>query len=239
MFKKAERKSAFLKIAMQGPTGSGKTWSALLLAAGFGGKIAVLDTENGSASLYSDKFDFDTLEMHAPFLTEKYITGIKEAEKAGYDILIIDSLSHAWAAEGGILDQKSAKDARGGNSYTNWAEFTKKHESLKAAILQSKLHVIITMRSKMEYVLEADSNGKQRPKKVGMAAVQRDDMPYEFTVLFEIAQDHSYEATKDRTGLFDGHITKITRETGKRLREWLEVAPKLEASQVGIEQELR
>ena len=238
MFKRAERKNTYLKVSMQGPTGSGKTWSALLLAKGFGGKIAVLDTENGSASLYSDKFTFDTLEMHAPFSTDKYITGINEAVKGGYDILIIDSLSHAWAAEGGILDQKSAKDARGGNSYTNWAEFTKKHEALKSAILQSKIHIITTMRSKMEYILEADSNGKQRPKKVGMAAVQRDDMPYEFSVVFEIAQDHSYEATKDRTGLFDGHITKITTETGKALRQWLEVAPKPEASAVGMEPQL-
>lgn len=233
MFKKAQRKSVYLKLAIQGPSGSGKTFSSLLLASGIGSKIAVLDTENGSASLYSDKFQFDVLEMNPPFLTEKYIKGIQEAEKAGYDVLIIDSLSHAWSGEGGILDQKSAKDARGGNSFTNWQEYSKKHEAMKQAMLQSKIHIIGTMRSKMEYVIEQDSNGKQKPKRVGMAAVQRDDMPYEFTVVFDLGQDHSAEAVKDRTSLFDGHISKITQETGVKIKRWLN-DEKNEASGVGL-----
>lgn len=237
MFKKAERKSVFLKMAMQGATGSGKTFSALRFAKGFAGKVAVLDTENGSASLYSDKFEFDVLEMNPPFLTDKYILGIKEAEKAGYDILIIDSLSHAWAAEGGILDQKNAKDLKGGNSYTNWAEFTKKHEQMKQAILQSKIHIICTMRSKMEYVLEQE-NGKTKPKKVGMAAVQRDDMPYEFTLVFDIAHNQSFEAIKDRTSLFAGYIgSKITEDEGRRVKDWLTLS-KNEINKVGVQNEI-
>lgn len=236
MFKKAERKSVYLKMAMQGATGSGKSFSALRFAKGFGGKVAVLDTENGSASLYSDKFEFDVLEMNPPFMTEKYITGIKEAEKAGYDVLIIDSLSHAWASEGGILDQKNAKDLKGGNSYTNWQEFTKKHELMKQAILQSKMHIICTMRSKMEYVLEQDSNGKQRPKRVGMAAVQRDDMPYEFTIVFDIAHNQSFEAIKDRTSMFTGYIgPKITEEEGRKVKEWLVLDKTKETSNAGIQ----
>lgn len=234
MFKKAQRKNVYLKMAIQGPSGGGKTYSSLLLAKGFGGKIALLDTENGSGSLYCDQFDYDVLEMNPPFLTEKYIKAIQEAEKAEYDILIIDSLTHAWSAEGGILDQKSAKDLRGGNSYTNWSEFTKKHEAMKQAILQSKLHIIATMRSKMEYVIEQDEKGKARPRRVGMQAVQRDDMPYEFTVVFDLAQDHSYEAIKDRTSLFDGYVGKITEETGKKIKEWVN-QEKPEASAVGIQ----
>jgi len=195
----------------------------------------VLDTENGSASLYSDKFEFDVLEMNPPFMTEKYILAIKEAEKAGYDILIIDSLSHAWAAEGGILDQKSAKDLKGGNSFQNWSEMSKKHEQMKAAILQSKIHIICTMRSKMEYVLEQNDKGKMSPRKIGLAAIQRDDMPYEFTIVFDIGSNQSFEAIKDRTSLFSGYVgPMITEETGKKVRDWL-LLDKNEASQVGVE----
>jgi superfamily II DNA or RNA helicase len=153
MFKKAERKKAKLKIAITGPSGSGKTYSALQLATGLGKKIALIDTENDSASLYADRFEFDTLNIEPPFTIKKYLEAMKAAQAGGYDVLVIDSLSHAWAGEGGILERKSAKDNQGGNSYTNWAQFTKEHEEFKSALLYADIHVIGNMRSKQDYVM--------------------------------------------------------------------------------------
>ena len=222
MFKKAQRKQAKLKLAVTGPSGSGKTYSALRLAAGLGGKVALIDTENGSASLYSDKFAFDVLDLQPPFTVERYVEAINAAVSAGYTTLVIDSLSHAWAGEGGLLEQKEQLDARAkGSSYTNWASITKKHESLKSSILQSNVHIIATMRSKQDYVL-VDKNGKQVPQKVGMAPVQRDGMEYEFTIVFDVAMNHEAEASKDRTGLFTDKIFKVSEDTGKQLSAWLE-----------------
>lgn len=224
MFQKAERRQAKLKIAITGPSGSGKTFSALRMAKGIGGNIAFIDTENGSASLYADTFDFSVVNLRPPFTTEKYMEAIRGAEKAGFHTLIIDSLTHAWAAEGGLLEQKEALDSRGkGNSYTNWASITKKHEAFKSAILQAQIHIITTMRSKQDYIL-GDRDGKQVPKKVGMAPIQRDGIEYEFTTVFDIAMDHQAEASKDRTGLFVDKIFQITEETGEAFQKWLSSA---------------
>jgi hypothetical protein len=228
VFKKAERKQAKLKIALTGPSGSGKTFSALLLARGIGGKVAVVDTENNSASLYANLkegplkgFEFDVLNLQAPYSIARYLEAMKAAEAAGYDVLITDSLSHAWAAEGGILDKKAKMDARGGNSFTNWNSLTPEQELLKAQIVGSKIHLIATMRSKQEYVIEQNDKGKQAPRKVGLAPIQRDGMEYEFTVVFDLAMDHSASASKDRTGLFDGQLFKPSAETGQALMRWL------------------
>jgi hypothetical protein len=227
-FKKAERTQARLKIALTGPSGSGKTFSALIIAAGIGKKIAVVDTENGSASLYADMdkgplagISFDTLEIVPPYTIGKYLEAIDAAEKAGYDVLVVDSISHAWAGEGGLLDKKTALDARGGNSYTNWATITPEQERFKARILQADMHIICTMRSKQDYVLELNEKGKQAPRKVGLAPIQRDGMEYEFTTVLDIAMDHNAAASKDRTGLFDGQIFKPTKETGVKIMKWL------------------
>lgn len=220
-FKKAERKQAKLKLAMTGPSGSGKTMSSLLMASGMGKKIALVDTENGSASLYSDRFSFDVLELDAPYTIAKYTEAIKAAQAAGYEVLVIDSITHAWAGDGGLLAKKEALDARGGNSYTNWAGITKEHEAFKAALLNADIHLIVTMRSKQDYVLEVNDRGKSAPKKVGLAPIQRDGMEYEFTTVFDVAMDHNAVASKDRTGLFDGQIHKIDESTGKRLMTWL------------------
>lgn len=224
MFTKAERKKVYLKLCIQGPSGSGKTFSALTLAKGFGAKkIAVIDTENGSASLYSHRFDFDSAEMTPPFLTEKYIKAIKAAVDAKYDVLVIDSLSHGWAGQGGILEQKSAKDRRGGNQFQNWDEMTQKHNAFVQEVLQSPIHIICTLRTKVEYIMEENDKGKMVPRKIGLAPIQREGLDYEFTTVLDIGLDHSYEATKDRTGLFEGRIEKITENTGKQFREWLEI----------------
>lgn len=222
MFKKAERKQIKLKLAITGPSGSGKTYSALALAQGLGKKIAVIDTENGSASLYSEHFEFDVLELEAPFNTEKYIQAIKYAEVAGYDVLVIDSITHAWSGEGGLLQQKESIDARGGNSYTNWATVTKKHEIFKSAFLNTNMHIICTMRSKQDYVIEQNEKGKSAPKKVGLAPIQREGMEYEFTTVFDIAMNHEAIASKDRTGLFTDQMFKVTKEIGEKISKWLE-----------------
>lgn len=223
MFQQAKRQQAFLKMALTGPSGSGKTMSALLMASGLGKKIAVLDSENGSASLYSSAVDFDTAPLSPPFTTEKYIQAIQFAEKNGYDVLIIDSLTHAWSGPGGLLEQKEQMDSRGGNSFANWAKITPKHNALMSAILHSKVHVIATMRSKQDYVL-ADKNGKQVPQKVGLAPQQREGAEYEFTTVLDIAMNHEAESSKDRTGLFDGKLFKITKETGVAIKNWLDSA---------------
>lgn len=221
MFKKAERKQARLKLAITGPSGSGKTLSALILASSLAKKIAVIDTENGSASLYADKYNFDVLEITPPYSVEKYQAAIEAAEKAQYEIIVIDSISHSWAGEGGLLDQKEQLDARGkGSGFTNWASITKKQEQFKNHILHSPCHIICTMRSKQEYVLQ-DKDGKQVPKKIGMAPIQRDGIEYEFTVVFDLAMNHEAEASKDRTGLYAGKIFKITEDTGTQLNVWL------------------
>ena len=220
-FKKAVKKQVKLKLAMTGPSGAGKTFSALRLAKGLGGKIAFIDTENGSASLYSDKFDFDVLEITPPFTTEKYIAAINDAEKAGYEIIVVDSLTHAWAGEGGLLEQKAQLDARpGSNHWTNWGPIDKKDLALKNALLHSPCHIIATMRSKMEYT-QTDDGGKKRVQKLGMAPIQRDGLSYEFTIVFDIAGNNEAEASKDRTGLFVGKYFKITEETGATILKWL------------------
>lgn len=228
--KRAERAAVSLRLAVIGPSGSGKTWSSIVLARGLvgkNGKILVIDTENGSANLYADMNIYDVLELDPPYTVQAYTKALDMAKEAGYDAVIIDSYSHAWAAEGGLLDKKQGLDSRGGNSYTNWATITKEHEFLKSRILTAPYHVIATMRSKQEYVLEVNEKGKQVPKKVGMAPIQRDSTEYEFTTVFDLGMDHQFQVSKDRTGLFDGVIKKIDYKTGELLANWLKsVYPK-------------
>ena len=219
-FKKAEKKKVKLKIAVTGPSGAGKTYSSLILAKGLGKKIAVIDTENGSASLYSDKFDFDVLELTPPYSIEKYKQAINDAVIGGYDVLIIDSISPAWSGEGGLLQEKEKLDLRGGNSFLNWSKMTPKQESFVSSILHSPIHTICTIRSKSDYIVETNDRGKAAPKKVGLAPIQRDGIEYEFSVVFDVALDHSACASKDRTGMFSDRIFKIDDSISKELTDW-------------------
>lgn len=224
MFKKAERKKAKLRLALTGPSGSGKTYSALLMAKGIGGPIAVIDTEHGSASLYSDVADFDVMELQPPYSPERYIEAIKGAEEAGYNVLIIDSMTHEWNGEGGTLElvDQIAKAKFKGNSYAAWGEMTPRHNKFINAILQSRLHIISTMRSKQDFVL-VEQNGKQSPKKVGMAPIQREGLEYEFTAVLDLSiESNLATASKDRTRLFVGDPLKISEDTGQKLLDWLE-----------------
>jgi hypothetical protein len=237
-FVKAERKQHKPKLAITGPSGSGKTYSGLLLISGMGKKLAVIDAENGSASLYAgmDKgplkgVKFDVLEIAPPYTIAKYIDAIDAAEKAGYDAVLVDGISPAWAGEGGLLSKKEALDNRGGNqnSYTNWASITKEQEILKARINGADIITVCTMRSKQDYVLEVNEKGKQAPKKVGMAPIQRDGIEYEFTTVFDLAMDHNAAVSKDRTSMFDGQIFKITKKTGEQIMAWLAGGKPIEA----------
>lgn len=218
--RKASRQRAKIKLAMQGPSGSGKTFSALFLAFGLCGdwtKIAVVDTENHSAELYSNLGTFNTVSLSAPFTPEKYIQAIALCEAAGIEVIILDSCSHEWDGSGGILD---IHGNMAGNSFTNWSKLTPRHNAFVQAILQSPAHIIGTIRSKQDYVLQ-EKNGKMVPEKVGMRGVTRDGMDYEFTLLFEIDIKHNAVASKDRTGLFDGKPEcRISIETGKQIRDW-------------------
>lgn len=220
--RKAQRKKAKLRLGLAAPSGAGKTYSALLLAFGIGGKVGVIDTEHGSADLYEDLGEYDIINIEAPYTVQKYRDALAMFENAGYDIVIMDSLSHAWAGDGGLLDKQGKLADRGTNSFAAWRTITPEHNGLVEAILTSPCHIIATMRAKQEYVLETNEKGKQTPKKVGLAPVQREGMEYEFTVMLDIDMNHVASSSKDRTRLFDGQLFKVTREHGEQLRDWLE-----------------
>ena len=222
MFTRAERKRTFLKIALCGVSGSGKTYSALQLAKGLGKKIAMIDTENGSGEMYSHLCDYDVAQLEPPFSVQRYIDLIKMAEKAGYDVLIIDSLSQAWNGEGGILEMvdKLAATSTKKNSFNAWKDVTPEQNKLINTILQCKMHVIATMRSKTAYDLQ-DQNGRKVPVKIGLAPVQRDGVEYEFTIVFDLSVEKNLAcASKDRTGLFNGWIDVITPNVGEMILDW-------------------
>lgn len=222
-FTKATRKKVKLRIALAGPSGSGKTLSSLLIAKGLGGKIACIDTEKGSASLYDHIVPFDVLELQPPYSPERYIEAIQEAEKAGYETLIIDSTTHEWNGAGGVLEllEAVAKAKYRGNSWSAWNEMTPRHRAFIDAMLQSDMHIIATGRSKTE-TAQAEEGGKKKVVKLGMKIEQRDGFEYEFTTVLDLVHDGHYAlASKDRTGLFVGDAKPVTEETGKMLLAWL------------------
>lgn len=225
--RKSSRKKAKIKLGLAGPSGSGKTYSALKIAYGMCGdwnKIAIIDSENGSADLYSNMGAYNVLTITAPFHPEKYIEAIKTCESADVDVIIIDSITHEWNGKGGCLDlheQVTAKQ-KNPNSYTAWAEITPLHQSFIDAILQSSKHIITTVRSKTEYVM-TEKNGKQVPTKMGMAAVTRDGFEYELTLSLDLSVDHKAFVSKDRTELFAGKPSFIPSEkTGQMILDWCE-----------------
>lgn len=220
-FKKAERKNAKLRLALSGPTGAGKTECALRLATGIGGRIAVGDTENDSASLYADQYNFESVNITPPYTPDKFVAVIKAAEKAGFDTLILDSITHEWSGVGGCLEMvdKLAPKFKG-NTWAAWSEVTPKHRMFIDAILHSSIHIIVTLRSKMDTIQEDLGNGKKKVKKVGMKSEQREGIEYEFTTVLDLDADHIATATKDRTRIFAEPLI-ITNETGLQLRQWL------------------
>lgn len=224
----ASRKNAKIKMAIQGPSGSGKTYSALSLAYGLCGdwtKIAVIDTENHSSELYAHLGNYQVLHVEAPFSPERYIEAIQVCEKADIEVIIIDSISHEWEGIGGILATHSTMT---GNTYTNWAKLTPRHNAFVQHMLQSPLHIIGTIRAKQEYIL-SERNGKQVPEKVGMKGVTREGMDYEFTLVFNLDMRNQATATKDRTSVFYGKPEfRITSETGRKVLAWCNEGEKAE-----------
>lgn len=236
----AKRSAAKLKLAIAGPSGSGKTMSSLLLGYGLlkaehpgwndsqiWGKICVIDTENRSASLYSGVQmagvtigGYQTIDFQPPFEAKSYIEAIEVAENADMEVIIIDSLTHAWTGVGGALDKQGKIAERSGNSWTAWRTVTPEHNKLVDKMLQSNTHIIANMRAKQEYTQEIE-NGKKVVKAVGMGIQMRDGVEYEFTTVLMLGYDHTANATKDRTGMFDGQYFVITPDTGRRFAEWL------------------
>ena len=221
--KKATRKKTKIKILISGVSGSGKTYSSLLLAHGLCGdwsKIVVIDTEKESASLYSHLGEYNILPLEPPFSPERYIEAITEAEKFGAEAVIIDSISHEWDGEGGVLDTANKMS---GNSFTNWNKLTPRHNRFIEKILQSNCHVIATSRAKSDYILQDNEQGKKVPEKVGMKSITREGIEYEFTLCFEIDIHNRVMSTKDRTSLFKNKDSfVITEQTAKSIIEWCE-----------------
>lgn len=234
LFKQAVRQVAKLRLALSGPSGSGKTYSALLIASGIVPmeKVAVIDTENGSANLYANLGMYSVLTLHPPYTPKKYIEAIRAAEQEGFELVIIDSLSHAWNGEGGLLEQKDkATDAKyKGNGWAAWREVTPEYNKLIETMLNSPCHIIATMRAKTEY-MQDDSSGRKRIVKVGAAPIQRDGIEYEFTVVFDLSIDHVATVNKDRTRLFDGQYFVPTPDVGKTLKQWLDAGEPVPAPQ--------
>ncbi len=225
---RATKCRAKLRLGMSGPAGSGKTYSALLLAhglSGHSGAIGLIDTEHGSGDLYADLLPegYDVLSLTPPYTPARYIEAIHALEDAGVQTIIVDSLSHAWTGEGGSLDRHGKIADRSGNSWQAWRQVTPEHNALVEAMLQSPCHVIATMRAKTDYVQEKDERtGRQVVRKIGLAPVMRDGIEYEFTIFMELDSQHLAHVGKDRTRLFDGMILRPDEAMGRELLAWLD-----------------
>ncbi|RYX82814.1 ATP-binding protein [bacterium] len=223
-FQRATKKSARLRMALIGVAGAGKTYTALSIAQHLGEKIAVIDTERGSASKYSDQFDFDVLEIET-YSPKTYIEAMEAAEEAGYDVLVIDSLSHAWVGKDGALEQvdKAARRTQSGNNFGAWRDVTPQHNAMVDAMISSKMHIIGTMRAKTEYVQEKDpKSGRTTIRKVGMAPIQRDGLEYEFDVVADLDADNNFIVGKTRCPQLSGAVVnRAGREVARTLKNWL------------------
>lgn len=222
---KAVRYKKKLRLALLGPTGAGKTRTGLEIARGLvgpDGKIGLIDTEHGSASMYSDFVDFDVIELSS-FAAQRYIEAIEEFETAGYDVLVIDSLSHAWAGKDGILEFVD-RTKKGNNSFNAWGDATPQQNKLVEKLLACKMHLVVTMRVKMDHVQERDERtGKTIVRKIGLQPVQRDGVEYEFDVTADIDMQHTLTVAKTRIDPIEGEsINKAGAPFGEKLRKWLD-----------------
>lgn len=225
MFQKAVKQEAKLRLAIAGPSGAGKTYTALTIAKTLAGgnKVALVDTEHGSASKYADLFDFDVLNIDPPFHPNRFIEAIKDAQNAGYSVVVLDSLSHAWSGVGGVLDIVDQAATRlKGNTFAAWKEGTPIYNNLIDGIIRSDIHVISTMRSKQEYVQSQDESGRKKVEKLGMSPIQRDGFEYEFDVVFNMDTDNNAVVTKTRCpAIANAVIRKPNNEVADILKNWL------------------
>ncbi|MFD1616085.1 MULTISPECIES: AAA family ATPase [Flavobacteriaceae] len=234
--KQAQREQVKLRIGLSGASGFGKTYSALLLAYGITNdysKVAIIDTENQSASLYSHLGSYNTLSMQPPYAPEKYIEAIKVCEESGMEVIIVDSITHEWNGKGGCLDIHEKLGGR----FQNWAQITPRHQAFIDAILQSKCHIITTTRRKVDYSMDTDNNGKTKVIKHGTKEITREGFEYELTVNLELINDnHLVRASKDRTGLFMNKPEfVINASTGKKLMRWCNNGKDLEQAKAEIQ----
>lgn len=223
-FKRATKSQAKLRMALMGPSGSGKSYTALKVA-GVLGRVAVIDTEHGSASKYADIMQpFDVLEL-TEYHPQHYIDAIRAAGETGdYDVLVIDSLSHAWNGTGGVLEivDRAAKRSDAKNTFAAWRDATPLHNQLVEALLAVPLHLLVTMRSKTEYVLERDERGKMTPRKVGLAPIQREGLEYEFDVVAEMDMQNTLMISKTRIPKLTGKVIPMPGDAlGETLKGWL------------------
>ena len=230
MFKQAVKTESKLRLAFTGPAGSGKTYSSLAVATALvpGGRVALLDTEHGSAAKYADIFTFDTVEMESSFHPDRYVEVINAAVTGGYDALILDSMSHAWTGQGGMLDVVNdiARARYNNNTFMAWKDGGVIQNRLIEAILTAPIHIIATMRSKTEYAVEMNERGKQQPRKIGTAPVQRDGFEYEYDVIIDMGIDNVGIVNKTRCPALTGKvIDKPGAPLAATLREWLHGAP--------------
>lgn len=221
--RKAKRSAAKARLLITSPSGGGKTYGALLLAKGIGGRTVVIDTEEGSSDLYDTLHDFDVIDLKPPFTPERYIEAITAAEQAGYEVIIVDGVTHCWSGKGGCLElvDDIAKAQFRGNTWSAFSVITPRWRAFVDAILRSSAHVICTGRSKTE-TAQVEDGGRKKVTKLGMKLEARDGLEYEFTCVLDVIHDgHFATVSKDRTGLFTGDPKPISVETGKRLAAWL------------------
>ncbi|MCH4551989.1 AAA family ATPase [Aestuariibaculum lutulentum] len=215
-----QRHNVKLRLGISGASGFGKTYSALKLAYGITNdwsKIAVIDTENASASLYSDMGNFNVLNLFPSYSPERYIEAIDTCEKANMEVIIIDSITHEWQGEGGCLQIHEQLGGR----FQDWASVKPRHQKFIDKILQSKCHIITTTRRKVDYSLDVGSNGKSKVVKHGTKEITSEGFEYELSVNFElINENHFCKVSKDRTNLFRGPEFVINSDVGKRLKDW-------------------
>lgn len=217
----AKKQQVKLRVGLSGASGFGKTYSALLLAYGITNdwtKIAIIDTENSSANLYANLGNYSVLSLKTPYSPERYIEALRVVENTSMEVIIIDSITHEWNGKGGCLDLHEKLGGR----FQDWAKITPRHQAFIDAILQSKCHVITTVRRKTDYSMDRDRNGKTKVIKLGTKEITREGFEYELTTNFEIINDdHLALASKDRTGLFMNKPEfVITSGTGKILKKW-------------------
>jgi hypothetical protein len=219
--RKATRKKAKIRLGLSAVSGGGKTYSAILIAKGLVGdlsKVAIIDTENGSADLYAHLGDFNVLPLTAPFTPERYIEAIKSCEKAGMEVIIIDSITHEWDGKGGCLEIVESL----GGKYQDWGKVTPRHQSFLDAIIHSPSHIITTARRKQDYEMIKDGN-KLKVEKAGLKEITREGFEYELTINLQLDQNHNASASKDRTELFMGKAAFVpSEETGKLIAAWCE-----------------
>lgn len=247
--RQAKRFNTKIKMGISGPAGSGKTYSALLVANGIEpdwSKIAVICTEfqddfTTAADLYQDLGAFNVLPLKPPYRPERYTDALDECIKAGMSVVIIDSMSHEWEAAGGLLEENNKQ---GGNSFTNWNKLGQRHRKFVDKITTAPVHVIGCFRTKTDYVLEETTNkqGKtvQSPKKVGLKIITREGFDYEMTLFFEVGMNHYATCTKDRTHLFmDEPTAMLDQEAGRKILNWcnggVTITPEMQRRVVAID----